>query len=76
MFHASERGPVLSDLIHRGCGGTVIEDWSSPYCFEGDDAKAFGEKVPRYICRKCGKEMLGDSEVQIIEGINSSTYRD
>ena len=59
-------------LIHRNCGGKVLEDWSDPYHFEGEDAGVFGEKVPRYVCAKCGKEILGDREIQIVEGTGTT----
>jgi hypothetical protein len=70
VFYGRERCAVLIDLVHHGCGGSVAEDWSDPYCFEGDDAKTFGEKIPRYVCGRCGKEILGDREIQIVERAN------
>lgn len=65
MLAAEQRSAVLIRLVHKHCGGSVKEDWDDPYRFEGDDADAFGKTVPRYVCDKCGKEILGDAEITI-----------
>lgn len=52
-------------LKHKNCGGIITENWNDPYEFSGEDAKIFGKKVPKYICQKCKKEILGDSEIEL-----------
>jgi hypothetical protein len=52
-------------MRHRGCGGRVEEDWENPYRFEGEEAEEFGEIVPRFMCRKCGQEILGDAQLEM-----------
>lgn len=45
-------------LLHLGCGGDIVEDWSTTYDYDG-------EKCPALRCKKCGKEILGDAETMI-----------
>jgi hypothetical protein len=51
-------------MIHRDCGGTVTESSDGAgYRFTGEDAETFGAFVPKYVCRKCGVEIVGDSQI-------------
>lgn len=50
-------------MIHKGCGGTIREDYTKTYEYEG-------VPVPAYFCTKCGVEVTGDA---MIEGLDEGT---
>ena len=45
-------------MKHKGCGGSLYESVTKFYEYEGS-------KYPAVKCRKCGKEIIGDAEVEI-----------
>jgi len=55
----------MSKLIHRGCGGEFVEDWSKTYEYEHDDGTL--EIVPSYICSRCGEEGIGGIDMIIMD---------
>ena len=56
-------------LFHKGCDGGVVSDWSRTYQYEGYHA-------PSQRCKKCGEEIIGDSEVVLynLDGEEVSEY--
>lgn len=52
-------------MIHRDCGGEIILDESKTYDYELDNGVM--TEVPAWRCRKCGKEILGDAEIELNE---------
>lgn len=53
-------------LVHKNCDGEVLPSPDGRgYGFEGEDAEQFGAFVPAYVCRKCGVDILGDSQVEV-----------
>jgi hypothetical protein len=53
-------------MIHKGCGGEIVEDKTYMYEYEREDGTI--EYHLRQICSKCGKEILGDEDIEDFEG--------
>jgi hypothetical protein len=48
--------------IHKNCGGELFYDVNSiPYKYEG-------QLIPPLICKRCGEEILGDPEIEDLDG--------
>lgn len=47
-------------MIHKNCGGEIIEDPSITYEYEGTN-------YPAFRCKKCGEEILGDAQIDLPE---------
>lgn len=54
-------------ILHKGCGGTVEEDWSVTYEYDSNEDGRKPESFPSYVCQKCKKEILGDAEAELVE---------
>lgn len=52
-------------MIHRGCGGLIVEDWSKTYPYTTDNGLTFHQ--PSYRCRLCATEIVGDPEIEEFE---------
>lgn len=51
-------------MRHKNCGGEIREDWTKVYVYADDDGNQC--QVPGFVCQKCGKEILGDPEVEVV----------
>jgi len=51
---------------HRGCGGLLVEDKRKEPVIVGEDNCSPGTYWP-IICRKCGKEIEGNPEIELSE---------
>jgi len=47
-------------MIHKGCGGKIVEDVEMTYIYEG-------ESIPALFCQVCGVEIVGDPQVFLRE---------
>ena len=52
-------------LVHRGCGGEVKPNWGRLYCCMNEDGTPRSME-PAQRCTRCKKEILGDSELDIV----------
>jgi len=48
-------------MKHRKCGGKIVEDRKVVYVYKRDDDIV--EKHRRLLCLKCGREVIGDSQI-------------
>ncbi len=50
-------------MKHNGCGGEIIYRTDlPPYEYEADNIVI--SEVHPYVCSKCGREILGDMEIE------------
>ena len=49
-------------MKHKDCGGDIEEDWSKRYEYDTDDDHI--ERHPALRCKKCGEEVIGDSQIE------------
>lgn len=50
-------------VFHKDCGGSVHSSRETPYAYEHDDGSI--EYISRLICHTCGREILGDAELEV-----------
>lgn len=54
------------NMIHRGCGGIVSEDPTSPpyhYDSNKDTCNPEDPEIPVFRCKKCGHEIYSDAMI-------------
>ena len=49
-------------MKHKGCGGQILEDHSHMYTYVTESGTI--EFHPRLNCAKCGREIVGDSQIE------------
>jgi hypothetical protein len=57
-------------MKHRGCGGQVEPDLKSePYHYDSNKGTCNEDdpEIPVYRCVKCGREILGDAQLELDE---------
>lgn len=50
-------------LRHIGCGGEVKQDLTTIYTYEDEDGSL--SEVASLRCQRCGKEIVGDNQLDI-----------